>query len=363
MALSSLFSVNGLSTVQAYSVAYDATVTFVIQSLTGITSISWSIVGTSKSDQAALAITLSGTPTGATASVVMPANPGDGLGRAFAIKLTVSNAQESSTTYRVFGVANSAGIIPGVAGEELWRNATHGYIDIFNQALNAIGGAAGSSGQLLYNNSGAIDGASGISITGSELNLSFAASSSTPTIEQTSNATATETTRRVLTIKGQLKTGNTSTIGGTVRIEGGSATGAGGTHVGGWLVLAGGSAPGASGTRNGGDVSIYGGTGGTRYGNVFIGTDYDPATWNWQGMGRGIFVQDMQAEPSADLSSGFAMWSQSGRPKFRFNSTTLRFDGTAATASAGGATLPATPQGFVTVQLNGTERKIPYYVT
>src|SRR5688572_16293994 len=119
MTISSLFSVQGSTVVQAHSVAYGALVTFAIQSLTGITSISWSIVGTSKSDQAALVITPAGTPTGATATCTMPSDPGDGLGRAFGVKLTVSNAQESSTTYRIFGAANSAGIIPAVAGEEL----------------------------------------------------------------------------------------------------------------------------------------------------------------------------------------------------------------------------------------------------
>jgi hypothetical protein len=174
MAISSLFSVSGLTDVQAYPIAYDATATFVIQSLTGITSISWSIVGTSKSTQAAITITPAGTPTGATATAVMPADPGDGLGRAFAVKLTVSNANESSTTYRVFGAANSAGIIPAVANEELWRHATHGWTDIFNQCLNAIGGAAGATTQLLYNNAGAIDGASGITVVGSETGLSLA---------------------------------------------------------------------------------------------------------------------------------------------------------------------------------------------
>ncbi len=169
---SSLFSVNGSTVVQAHAVNYGAVVTFAIQSLTGVSSIAWEIVGTSKSDQAALAITPSGTPSGATATVTMPSDPGDGLGRAFGIKLTVANSVgEASSTYRIFGKANSAGIIPAVAGEELWRDSTHGYTDIFNQALNAIGGAAGGAGQLLYNNAGAVDSTSGITVVGSETAL------------------------------------------------------------------------------------------------------------------------------------------------------------------------------------------------
>ncbi len=175
MTLSATFSVNGSTAVQAHSGAYASTFTFVIQSLTGIETISWSIVGTSKSDQSAPSISLSGTPSGSTATVTQVANPGDGLGRSFLMKLTVSNQQESATSYRVFGTANSAGIIPVCANEEAHRSATHGYTDVFNQALNAIGGAAGSSGNLLYNNAGAIDGAASISVVGSETALAFGA--------------------------------------------------------------------------------------------------------------------------------------------------------------------------------------------
>lgn len=37
--------------------------------------------------------------------------------------------------------------------------------------------------------------------------------------------------------------------------------------------------------------------------------------------------------------------------------------GTAATATAGGAALPATPAGFIIVQLqNGSTGKVPYYL-
>jgi len=138
VSLSATFSVEASTTVQRHSVAYGSTVDFAIQSLTGIETIEWSIVGTSKSTQAALVITPAGSPSGATASCVMPADPGDGLGRAFAVKLRVSNQIESAVAYRIFGAVNAAGIVPLVVGEELWGNATHGWTDIFNQALNTI---------------------------------------------------------------------------------------------------------------------------------------------------------------------------------------------------------------------------------
>jgi len=175
VSLSATFSVEASTTVQRHSVAYGSTVDFAIQSLTGIETIEWSIVGTSKSTQAALVITPAGSPSGATASCVMPADPGDGLGRAFAVKLRVSNQIESAVAYRIFGAVNAAGIVPLVVGEELWGNATHGWTDIFNQALNTIyGGAGGSNTQLQYNNGGALDGASGITVVGSETALAFA---------------------------------------------------------------------------------------------------------------------------------------------------------------------------------------------
>jgi len=41
--------------------------------------------------------------------------------------------------------------------------------------------------------------------------------------------------------------------------------------------------------------------------------------------------------------------------------STTNFSGTAATATAGAATLPANPVGFVTVNVGGTARKIPHY--
>jgi hypothetical protein len=46
------------------------------------------------------------------------------------------------------------------------------------------------------------------------------------------------------------------------------------------------------------------------------------------------------------------------------NSTSIAINAqSTATATAGGATLPANPQGFITISINGTSRKIPYYQT
>lgn len=75
-----------------------------------------------------------------------------------------------------------------------------------------------------------------------------------------------------------------------------------------------------------------------------------------------VYTADAAAIPSADASGGHIYYSDGGKPAFRFNGTNLRFDTTAATATAGGgAALPVTVAGYLTVVINGTTQKIPFY--
>lgn len=75
-----------------------------------------------------------------------------------------------------------------------------------------------------------------------------------------------------------------------------------------------------------------------------------------------VNVGDAASVPSADATAGHVYYSDSGRPGWRFNATNFRFNGTSASASAGaGGALPATVEGYLDVQINGTQRKIPYY--
>lgn len=136
MTLSANFTVEGSSAVQAHSVSYGQTIDLALLSLSDVSSIAWSIPGTSKTDFSAPTITPAGSPSGATASFVMPSDPGDGLGRSVLVKCLVADANGVSVAaYRVVGVANSGGVIPVAAGEENHRHATHGYIDEFNRAI------------------------------------------------------------------------------------------------------------------------------------------------------------------------------------------------------------------------------------
>src|SRR5690349_7039033 len=107
MTLSAEFSVNGSSVVQAHSVAYGATVTLAALSLE-FHGIDWEIVASSKSGLTAPTISLSGAPTGSTATFTQVADPGDGLGRSWGIKCTQRDQQgNTSVVYRVIGTANS----------------------------------------------------------------------------------------------------------------------------------------------------------------------------------------------------------------------------------------------------------------
>jgi hypothetical protein len=139
--ISANFSVEGSSAVQAHVVAYGATVDFEILSLTGVETIEWSIIGTSKASQSAPTITPAGSPSGATATVTMPSDPGDGLGRGFIMKALVRapGGADTQVAFRVFGAANAGGVIPVVANEENYRSLTHGWIDEFNQAMAQAG--------------------------------------------------------------------------------------------------------------------------------------------------------------------------------------------------------------------------------
>jgi hypothetical protein len=76
-----------------------------------------------------------------------------------------------------------------------------------------------------------------------------------------------------------------------------------------------------------------------------------------------VFIADAQTEPTADAVGGHIYYSSAGRPVWRITGgTVLALSGTAATANAGAGALPATPEAFLTIVLNGTTRKIPYYV-
>ncbi len=137
MAISAAFTVNGAANPAAHTAAYGSTVTLQLSSVSGVQSVTFSIVGVSKSGMSIPAITAGGIPSGATSTFVLPTDPGDGQGRAYRVKCVVRNGYESDTRYAVVGAANAVGILPLVAGEELDRSASVGWVDGINEAFIA----------------------------------------------------------------------------------------------------------------------------------------------------------------------------------------------------------------------------------
>jgi len=145
MTLSAAFTINGTAVPASVSAAYTSTVTLALTSLSDVHTVQWSIPGTSKSTQTAPTITPAGVPSGATATFALPADPGDGLGRSFLVKCLVSDTKgRALSAYGIVGTVNSQGRMPFAAGEELARQATHGWTDDINSVLNLAAVAGGS---------------------------------------------------------------------------------------------------------------------------------------------------------------------------------------------------------------------------
>lgn len=135
MTISAAFTVNGNPNPAGHTAAYASTVTLALTSVTGASSIVWEILASSKSDETLPVITRTGTPLGSSATFPLPADPSDGLGRAFLVKCTVSNTVDTEIEYGVVGAVNAAGLLPIVPGEENFRDATHGWSQVVNEAL------------------------------------------------------------------------------------------------------------------------------------------------------------------------------------------------------------------------------------
>lgn len=148
----------------------------------------------------------------------------------------------------------------------------------------------------------------------------------------------------------------------TMTLRAQDVTGSGGPTGGKMIVRAGDGSGGTNG--NGGDLFCRPGnnSGTGAEGNTALGAE--PASW--QSMQRGYFFSAAQAEPTGDPAGGFFLWSEAnGFPVWRCenSSTEVGWDSTiTATASAGAGTLPADPEEFITVNINGNTRKIPLYL-
>lgn len=76
-----------------------------------------------------------------------------------------------------------------------------------------------------------------------------------------------------------------------------------------------------------------------------------------------LYLANAQVNPTADAVNGHVYYSDGAKPAWRYNGTNFRMNGTSATANTtgGGLTLPLLAAGYLDVQVNGTQQKIPYY--
>lgn len=135
--VNSAFTVNGATPTDAVAVAAGSTVTLRVLNTTGINGVIWSVAGNDNSARVNPVITATGN-VGATASFVMPADIGDGLGQSYRIQCHASDGGSPanvSTTLAVVGVVNQSAVVPVAAGEELDRDLTYGWTMPFNRAL------------------------------------------------------------------------------------------------------------------------------------------------------------------------------------------------------------------------------------
>jgi hypothetical protein len=179
MALSAAFTVNGLANPATHTTTYGATVTCVLQSITGVNSIVWEILAVSHPGVSSPTIVRSGTPNGQTATFTMVSDGGDSQGRSVLIRCTVTDSTGTiARQSAIVGVANSEGLVPICPGEETERSSTHGWAPVINQALGLVGGGGGltppanpaDNGKLAYAASGDLVYSS-IKATGSALDL------------------------------------------------------------------------------------------------------------------------------------------------------------------------------------------------
>jgi hypothetical protein len=142
---SAAFTVNSLATPPEVAVSAGSTVTLALTSTSGVRTVVWTIEGNSSHLLVNPVITPSGSPSGATATFVMPA----GTGQGYIVQCVVNGGNDDEGTYQsqltkraIIGVVDASGTVPFCAGETFERSATYGY----TERLNAIAGVAGSSG-------------------------------------------------------------------------------------------------------------------------------------------------------------------------------------------------------------------------
>ena len=142
MTISADFTVNGAANPASHTTSYASAVTLSLASVVGVAQATWTCSGSSHTDLTLPTITLSGVPSGATATFTFPSDPGDGQGRALLVTCQVSDGSNGSqagvnvdTSTAKVSVLNDASKAPVCVNERLETDGTHGYLV---EALNTL---------------------------------------------------------------------------------------------------------------------------------------------------------------------------------------------------------------------------------
>lgn len=143
MTLSAAFTIAGTAVPGEVEVAFGASVALALTSTTGVLSVEWAIIGLSANLSSTPTITYAGSPSGATATFPAAADQGDGQGVGYAVRCTVSDGKNTSTSYGVVGVPAAYGRVPPTANERLARHATQGWLGFFSDMAAGFPHTAG----------------------------------------------------------------------------------------------------------------------------------------------------------------------------------------------------------------------------
>lgn len=123
-------SVNGNATRVAHAVAYGATISLALVSLTDVQEVGFSFLSDSLGSTSFPVITVTGHGT---ATFVMPADLGGGKGRGFLLQTIVNAGKPNQAISTLLvGAANSSSLVPMCPGETTERHPQLGWLAYFN---------------------------------------------------------------------------------------------------------------------------------------------------------------------------------------------------------------------------------------
>ncbi len=158
------FTVNALSVPPEVAVAASSTVTLALLSVSGVNTVTWSIIGNHAEAAVNPTITPAGTPLGQTATFPMPS----GDNQSYIVQCQINGGtdaegvqQATYTKTALVGVNDANDELPFAFGESMERSATHGYTERLNAGSGGGGGDVTGPGSSVSGNIAVFDGTGG----------------------------------------------------------------------------------------------------------------------------------------------------------------------------------------------------------